>query len=394
MKKTLVAVAVLGVFAGSALAADVTIYGKVDLGLQYQNTNTDIFTVYEVTDHIGYGDITNIKDDKWGLKSGSNTGSRLGIKGSEQISENLTIGFQLEHGFEADSGDFSDKDRMFNRESRLWARMAFGEIGMGRMGSLDSGLGSYNLMGDASVFGTGWGDTIGTESAVFLGLGTRMDNTITYKSPTFAGVTVYAQASLGSGDEEGSSDADRYYGLGAQGQWDALSAALTVSTTDYKREFANASGEDSSLVVSGYAAYDFGVVKSTLGVQYYDNVKNNPVTYEFATPEIAEGEEAKAWAEVVASSMIKGYGVLLGAEAPIAGGTLLASVGYADYEVVQDAAIEGDTFSFGVGYQYPLSKRTYLYAGAGYTKTSVDVGSIFGLESKTIEVVSDLVHNF
>ena len=33
MKKTLAAVAVLGAFAGSALAADVTLYGVVDLGL-------------------------------------------------------------------------------------------------------------------------------------------------------------------------------------------------------------------------------------------------------------------------------------------------------------------------------------------------------------------------
>lgn len=34
MKKTLAAAAVLGAFAGSALAADVTLYGVVDLGLQ------------------------------------------------------------------------------------------------------------------------------------------------------------------------------------------------------------------------------------------------------------------------------------------------------------------------------------------------------------------------
>ena len=35
MKKTLAAVAVLGAFAGSALAADVTLYGRVNLGLNY-----------------------------------------------------------------------------------------------------------------------------------------------------------------------------------------------------------------------------------------------------------------------------------------------------------------------------------------------------------------------
>ena len=40
MKKTLAAVAVLGAFTGSALAADVTLYGKIDMGLQYQNRQT------------------------------------------------------------------------------------------------------------------------------------------------------------------------------------------------------------------------------------------------------------------------------------------------------------------------------------------------------------------
>lgn len=38
MKKTLAALAVLGAFAGSAAAADVTLYGVVDLGLNYHST--------------------------------------------------------------------------------------------------------------------------------------------------------------------------------------------------------------------------------------------------------------------------------------------------------------------------------------------------------------------
>lgn len=41
MKKTLAAVAVLGAFTGSAIAADVTLYGIVDLGLAYNHVDTD-----------------------------------------------------------------------------------------------------------------------------------------------------------------------------------------------------------------------------------------------------------------------------------------------------------------------------------------------------------------
>ena len=347
--------------------------------------------------------LKNTKADKWGLKSGSNSGSRFGIKGSEQISEDLTVGFQLEHGFNADNGGFGDKDRMFNRESRLYVKTAFGELGAGRMGGLDSGLGSYNLMGNAGVFGTGWGSTIGSNSAIFRGMSSRMDNTITYKSPAFAGVTVFAQASLGSGDAEASSDVDRYYALAAKGQWDALEAALVVSTTDYARAFANAkeADEDNSLVVSGYAAYDFGVVKTTLGAQYYDNLKGNPLSYsidsktkDFSAEQLRVHDKFVAdLAKEVGYAMTKGYGVMFGATAPVAGGKFLASVGYGDYELVQDCAIEGDIVNFGLGYQYPLSKRTYVYAGAGYTKAKLE-GYGVELENKTVEVVSGLVHNF
>ena len=54
MKKTLAAMAVLGAFAGSAFAADVTVYGVVDLGLNYQHQKvgdadaTDKLTQYQI----------------------------------------------------------------------------------------------------------------------------------------------------------------------------------------------------------------------------------------------------------------------------------------------------------------------------------------------------------
>lgn len=40
-KKTLAAAALLGAFAGSAVAADVTLYGVVDYGLQYTHVDSD-----------------------------------------------------------------------------------------------------------------------------------------------------------------------------------------------------------------------------------------------------------------------------------------------------------------------------------------------------------------
>ena len=409
MKKTLAAVAVLGAFAGSAIAADVTLYGKVDLGLQYVNSNSDQIIVGD-QDLLG---VENVKSDSWGMKSGSNSGSRFGLKGSEQISDGLTVGFQLENGFTADDGKLGQGSRLFGREARLYVQTDFGEIGMGRMGGLDSGLGSYDLISKGYAFGTGWGDSIGNTATIFLGQTDRFDNMITYKSPTFAGVTVYAQASLkkdsGNDGDEGSSKTDRYYALGVTGNWDALSTALIFSTTDYNRTWANAvdengvahpdvvkeeGREDMSKVVTGYVSYDLGVVKPMLAAQYFDDVKG--VSWDMS-------EGAATVLKSLNDYSKTGYGVMLGATAPLAGGTFYAMVGYNDFETTEELADFGakakfDTINFGVGYQYPLSKRTYVYAGAGYTKLSGDCdlggGEKFDADSKTTEVVTGIVHNF
>ena len=58
MKKSLTALAVLGVFAGSAMAADVTLYGALDTGFEYfhhKTTNFDGTSVKDDTDRLGYG---------------------------------------------------------------------------------------------------------------------------------------------------------------------------------------------------------------------------------------------------------------------------------------------------------------------------------------------------
>ncbi len=393
MKKTLAAVAVLGAFAGSAMAADVTLYGKVDLGLAYQNVENADFEAGN-------------DSDSWGLESGQNSGSRFGIKGTEQIADGLTVGFQLEQGISADSGAFSDSDRAFNRESRLFVQTNYGEFGFGRMGTLDSGLGSYDIFGgDSAAFGTGW-NGIGDNTVVFRGMGTRLDNMITYKSPTFAGMTVYGQVSLGTdskadysttdgtvkaGKGEGSSDVNRYYSLGVTGEWGAASGALVVSSTDYNRTLANEpNGEDNSIVVSAYAAYDFGIVKTMLGAQYYDNMVQANVTGWGTNT----GSTDIVWK---GADLTKGYGVMLGATAPIASGTLYASIGYGDYEEANaptdgSAKEEYDIWQVGVGYTYPLSKRTYLYTAVGYQQDGSDQAG--DEDVKTTTVVAGMVHNF
>ena len=91
-KKSLIAVAVLGATAFSVQAADVTMYGKVDLGLQYK------------TSEVTVGDKTMVDEDTFSMENGRNSASRFGIKGSEDLGNGMKVSFQLENGFKADSG--------------------------------------------------------------------------------------------------------------------------------------------------------------------------------------------------------------------------------------------------------------------------------------------------
>ena len=79
MKKTLIALAVLGSIAGVAQAqSSVTVYGKLDQGLR------------------------KVTDQKLKLEQRSN--SRLGFKGAEDLGGGLSAIFQFENRFNADDG--------------------------------------------------------------------------------------------------------------------------------------------------------------------------------------------------------------------------------------------------------------------------------------------------
>lgn len=378
MKKTLAAVAVLGAFAGSALAADVTLYGVIDTGLNWTQTKGS-----------GFADATkNVTTDSFSMASGQNSGPRFGLKGTEDLGDGWKVGFNLENSFKSDTGSLDKGNRLFHREALLFVQSPYGELSMGRTGALDAGTGRYNLMGsNATPFGTGL-DTIGASTLILKGTGSRMDNTVTYKSPTFAGVTVYAQASLKKSDiddtgaavagQEGSSDAERYYGLGAKFSAEGLNAGLVFSTTDYSRNYVNKDDDDNGYVVSGFVNYDFGMVKPMLAAQYWDNGdKLNAVKTEATAKRTGT----------------KGYGIELGATAPVLGGTVKAAAGWNDYEDVADTDTDYNNWLVGVSYEYKLSKRTTLYTGAGYSEVKTKATATTS-KVKTTEVLAGLVHTF
>lgn len=362
MKKTLAAVAVLGAFAGSALAADVQLYGIVDLGVGYNHVDVDGLAADD--------------QDSFQMKSGQASGSRWGIKGTEDLGNGLKVGFILEDGFDADDGTEDSTDIMFNRESSLFIEGGFGKFAMGRIGSINNGQSSWATVGMINAFGTSdWGNYSAQVGNVMATAG-QWDNMIAYQTPSFAGFKVYAQYGMGNakegwGSEENESSSDRYYAIGATYTNGPFAAYLAVDSINYASHNNNGTSPadmDDSLTVTLGGSYDFEVVKVYLGGQYFDEINLSKFGGVIgATKLVSSTNDQK----------VKGYGISLTGDAPMLGGKAMFGIGYTDVESADsvDVAthdVDMQRYVVSLGYDYPFSKRTDVYAVASYMQDSYE----------------------
>lgn len=367
MQKKLIAVAVLGAcVAGSAFAANVDVYGRIDTGLSYVHE--------KIGDQAG--------TDKLSMDSGLSSGNRWGLKGSEDLGNGYQVGFVLESGFSSDTGAIGEEGKLFNREATLRVSGPFGSIYAGRMGRIGSDAGSVGFYaGSVSPFGSGWGKMAG-HFAVTANYDTRYSNALAYVSPKVGPVTVYAQYTMGNTTENESGD-DRLFSLGAQADFGALQVLGLVEYLNKKSVAATTVYDDSkyddSYTINLGGSYDFGVAKVFLAGQYFN-----------AAPNFA-GQDAN-W-----EKSFDGFGVNVGASAPIGAGEFLVSAGYGkgDYHFdTKDTNLSADSYIFQVGYTYPFSKRTNLYAGAGYHQTTMEEEASKDSKTKTTQVMFGLLHKF
>ena len=354
---------------------DVQLYGVVDEGFIYTNT--------KVTDEKS--------DNQFQLGSGLNLGSRWGLKGTEDLGNGYKVGFKLESGFNADTGTLQE-NRLFRREAGLTLYGPFGSLGFGRFGGIASAAGTYDLIGYVDSFDGGDNNVWGFAAS------SRYDNVVAYQTPRFAGLQLTAQysfktdssatAATYSGDE-GTSAAKRYASIGVSGDYGAAQFAAGYELTKYG---ANASGirevadKDGSLVFVG-GNYNFEVVRVYAEAQYFEGLSGIKNAY---NDEFTKGDPS--------SDGLKGYGLHLGAKAPIAAGTLTAGLYYVDGKQDFTSTADQDFKYYGVSarYVYPLSKRTSVYGGAGYGQTSVDNAAANGSDedTKLVQAYVGLSHTF
>ena len=396
MKKTLAALAVLGAFAGSAMAADVTLYGALDTGFEYKHTKS-----------------TGEKAvDKFDMQTGWDTGNRWGLKGSEDLGNGYKVGFKLESGFNGDTGTMGQGSRLFGREAGLTLSGPFGSVAFGRFGGISSSCGTYDMLGYVESFDGGDGDVWGFAAS------DRYDNMVVYQTPRFAGLQLTAQYSFKtdskddasfkdgaqhySGDE-GTSHAQRYASIGLSGEYGPASFAVGYELTKYGvNEATTADGndgygrqmdKDGQLVFLG-GSYDFEVVQVFAEAQYFKH-QTAAGGYELGSTDFGpvRVDPTDSSNSIGGSLGLKGYGLHLGAAAPLGAGTLTAGLYYVDFSEEFTEEPDADAKYYGVSarYNYPLSERTSLYAGAGYGQTKDDDT---GNKDQLTQVYCGLVHTF
>ena len=375
MKKSFVAVAVLGAFASTAFAADVTLYGVVDQGLKYTHLDADVAGT----------DAT----DKGELKSGNQAGSRCGLKGTEDLGDGYKVGFILESGFNADDGSMGKPNVIFNREASLSLYTPFGQLSAGKIGAITQGTSSWGKMGYFSAFGTSYGDFVAQDGQV-ASTTQVWDNMIAYQTPSFAGVKVYAQYAMGAQDNENKSSSDRFYAIGATYDNGPAHLLFAVDSTNYQSWIpatatvpAHGVDTDDSLTVTLGGNWDFDVARVYFGGQYYDEVatKSIGVLKAFGATDVK----------------VKGYGLPASVSAPVLGGTSYFGAGYVDASEADSVAdgVKADYTGYMVsaGYKYDLSKRTNVYTVVSYAKAKLETATDETKPSAVIATVG-LRHNF
>lgn len=362
MKKSLIAMSVLGAFvAGSATAANVEIYGLINPALMFTSSNGD----YDGAE----------TKNQFSMEEGKEFGSRWGLRGMEEISPDFKVGFVLESGFRSDTGALGaarDTGRIFDRESHIDLHTKFGKFQFGRMPLFGSVLGADGLFRAIDPLFANYTFAFGSGS-VTASDWTRVDNAISYVTPTFAGLTGYAMYSFkndGTTDaEESKAESDRYASLALRYQNGSLEAVLVTDMTMYgsvdKKEHEEA-GADNGFTVTLGGNYEFSNgFKLIAFAQYFKDQWLNTnaragVTFDgvdYITDRNGYG-------------FVDGYGVSLGANYPLGGGTIKGQVAYRDMDNTDD--VDFNRWFVALGYDYPLSKRTSLFAMTGFTQEKVE----------------------
>ena len=336
--------------AATVSAADVQIYGVADVGLRAEYTKQG--SAESETALI--------------MQSGQNSGSRFGLRGSENIGNGLTAGFQLENGYYLDSGEMryptaGGDSRLFGRGARLWLQGPFGTINFGRIGGFSSSAGSYDLFCATAESFDGGDGNFGTAFAMT----SRHDNSVVYASPNLAGLELFAAYSFQNDGLENaqSTKNKRYAALAARYSGERFQV---VGTAERILKANDGSGtkniEDATIIGLGGNA-DMQWTKFFAFAQYAANVDSLAMV-SASDAFSASSEDNKGF---------EGLSFHLGAITPAGNGFFTTGLYYVTGESESQTRADVDYWAALARYTYRLSKRTSLYGGIGYAEKKLSM---------------------
>ena len=335
MKKSLLALAVLGAFAGTAAAqSSVTIYGVLDMSIAKNNCGAPSACAVNPGAPAGKA---------WTMQQ--STTSRLGFRGNEDLGGGLSAQFQIEHRFNPDTGAQNQTPFWNGRSYVQLTSAAAGAVYLGREYTpafwveLKSDPFGNDGVGQTGV-GITWagymtpdqasGVTTVPQASWPAGGSARTSNTVGYKTPSLGGLTANVAVSLSETTQQG-----RNVGFNAE-----YAAGPIYAGLGYEKITDGAS--DGRGVLNLAFHYNLGFVKP---IFYYAKSKMGRVTD-------------------VGTAPFSNKVYLLAATAPLGNGTLKFGYSRISFDSGLNLAEDKHT-KLGLGYNYNLSKRTNLYFDMG-----------------------------
>jgi len=348
MKKSLLALAALGTFAGAAQAqSSVTLYGIVDAGFAYAN-NIGGNKLYETS-------AGNLQGDRWGLR------------GTEDLGGGLKALFVLENGFNAFTGKLGQGGDEFGRQAYVGLSSQYGTVTLGRQyDSVVDYTGALEVGSQwASFYGAHPGDLDNMNNS------NRVNNSIKYASANYSGLTFGGLYSLGGVAGQFNRNQIFSAGLGyAQGPLvlgagyfnvknpnfsffgNTASASATGNNMTASQVFQGFASAKTQQVLSAGGAYTFG--PATVGATY-SNTQFKDL-----------GQTAVTGARAVTGNA-KFHNAELNFKYQLTPALLLGAA----YDYTKAYSIANEKIHQGIlGADYFLSKRTDLYADAIYQHAS------------------------
>lgn len=282
-----------------------------------------------------------------GVHPGGVQSSYFGMRGVEDLGGGLRAKFQLESWFRADtgaSGRFGPpgppQDPFFSRSAWVAIEGGFGELKLGTFENPAFLAAFYtSAMGANTIFSPGLRQQYAGVTRGYVGLDTRVPNTVQYTTPRLGGVTAVLAVQAGEGRGTGPNFVGNVvYRSGP------LVLALGASKTEHEPPPDPAGPQDQELIVVG-GSYDLKVVR--LFAQYTtfedgrSRLKVKTPHFSLTAP-IGLGELQLAWARGKNSGL---------------------------------NTAERTTTS--VLYYYNLSRRTGLYGGAVADKVNVGTANTY-----------------